>query len=70
MSLSKVMDYCYRCVETDGCYKCTIIDYVKEKMRNERISDPGHCSILHDGKRECNCLDFCSNNDNLHYDLL
>ena len=20
MSLSKVMDYCYRCVETDGCY--------------------------------------------------
>ena len=75
VSLRKIMDYCYtyttsRCIGlillADAkrcCYYCTVIDYAKEEVRNRRISDPDICSILHDGKRECKCLAFCSNND-------
>ena len=74
VTLRKVMDFCYNntaysCTETDDCYYCRIIDYIKDEFRS-RTSEPGYCVILHEGKRECKCFHSCSSNDNLHYNLM
>ena len=75
VSLRKVMDFCYTntaygCPGTDDCYYCRIIDYIKDEFRSRRISNPGYCVIVHEGKRECKCFHFCSSNDNLFYDFM
>ena len=75
MSLRKVMEFCYAntaysCAGTDDCHYFRIIDYIKDGFGSRRISDPGYCVILHEGKRECKCFHSCSSNGNLHYDLM
>ena len=75
VSLRKVVDFCYSntaysSAGTNDCYYCRIIDYIKDEFRRRRISDPGYCVILHEGKRECKYFHSCSSNDNLHYDLM
>ena len=74
VSLRKVMDFCYAnttysCAGNDDCYYCRIFDQIKDEFWGRRISDPGYCVILHEGKRGCKCFHSCSN-DNLHYDLM
>ena len=55
-SLRRVMDYCYlntayTCVGTNNCYYCTVIEYVKDEMRDQRVHHNSHdvCCILHGG---------------------
>ena len=60
----------YNCAGTDEYHYCRIIDYIKDEFRSRRISDPGYCVILHEGKRECKRFHSCSSNHNLHYDLM
>ena len=67
VTLRKVMDFCYNntaysCTETDDCYYCRIIDYIKDEFRSRKNFDPGDSIKLH--------FHSCSSNRNLHHGLM
>ena len=77
VSLKRIMDSCYgitgySCLGTDGCYYCTIIDFVKDGMRSLINCEPPPCKILNRGNRTCSFLscEHCHTDCDIHYDLL